>query len=478
VRPLAPLVPLLYRTRAFALKAAHPAVRLYRGRYRGVPTVHDRPVPGSHPALLEGYPDRLWYRAGDEAAFHLRSPFRANTLVVERVTGPDRFDLVATIDFERADQPVVSPDAAEHGCRWAETLRMPLDPTRFRTGYYRARIVAADAPEALSDASAITFLVQNDEDGRRNDVAVIAPVATWVAYNPHGHKSIYHNEFDGRSVYFVSALRPNPALSYHPTTFLHSMRTEASAFAWLDDAFGADLFPDYALETPDLFERYRLIVLLYHAEYVSHEAYHGLRSLVLEGDSSLLALGGNQLYWKIRWHDARTRIECRKDATPFSDGSGLGGLWRHTANPEDELLGVRFTEPGTGTYAPYRVLDADHWLFEGAGVERGQLFGLSGVTPYPICGDETDKPTPLTRLRTEVIARGLNRPDAVDGEYTAFPVAGRQRWNGSAGGAIAFTPLSERRAVLSTGSIHSASGLGADPVFTRLVENFVRRYAG
>lgn len=465
------LVERLYDARALTLRAAAPALALRRRRYRGAPVVRYAPMPEAQPRPLEGYPDRLWAPEGATVTFHLRSPYVENRLVVQRVTGPGTYEPVASLPFGRTEQPL-PPGAPATGCGWAPTLRLPLDE-RFRTGYHRAVVASDEASADAIEGSAISFLVGPVRP--RSRVAVIAPTATWLAYNPWGGRSLYHNEQATETTYFASAARPNPALGWAPDRHIHAIRVEAHGFNWLDGEVGADLYPDWALETPDVLAPYRLLVLLYHAEYVSDAMHRSLRQLVDRG-RSLLALGGNQVYWRIRWLDDRAGIECRKDATAFATGPGRGGLWRHTAHPEDRLLGVRFTDPGTGTYAPYRVADAGHWLYDGLDVAEGDLFGHTGVTPFPLCGDETDAPTALSGLGAEVVARGLNRAAAVDGDYTVWQ-SGDPAWDGTAGGAIALTPRSDRHAVLATGAIHSASGLGVDRVFTGLLRNFLQRYA-
>lgn len=464
------LVEALYDARALTLKAAAPALKLRRRRYRGLPVVRYEPMPEAQPRPLEGYPDRLWYPEGATATFHLRSPHAENRLVVQRVTGPGTYEATATLPFGRAEQPLPA-DAPSKGCGWTPTLRLPLDE-RFRTGYYRAVIVSDEASAEETEGSAITFLVGPVRP--RNRVAVLAPTATWLAYNPWGGQSLYHNELAPETTYFASAARPNTALGWAADHHIHAVRVEAHGYHWLDGEVGADLYPDRTLATPEVLAPYRLLVVLYHMEYVSEAMHRGLRTLVDRG-RSLLALGGNQVYWRIRWRDEPAGIECRKDATAFETGPGRGGLWRHTSRPEDRLLGVRFTDPGTGTYAPYRVADAAHWLYEGLGVAEGEVFGQTGITPYPICGDETDTTTALSGLGAEVVARGLNRAEAVDGDYTVWR-PDDPAWDGAAGGAIALTPRSSRHAVLATGAIHSASGLGTDRVFTGLVRNYLRRY--
>lgn len=430
-------------------------------------------MPEAQPRPLEGYPANLWAPAGETRSFHLSSLHASNTLVVERYAGPGdaegeaAFETIAQVPFG-GSTPETPPASPATGCGWPETLA--LDTAGWRQGTYRARIESPDATAEAERQSAITFLVGPPEP--RHRLAVFAPVTTWLAYNPYGGQSLYHNEHGDATTVWAHAHRPNAALGWDPVGSIHAMRAEAPAYAWFDGEVGADLYPDWMLEHPERLASYDALAVVYHAEYASDAMLDGLSQLV-EGGRSLLAIGGNQLYWRVRWDEAHHAIECRKDSTRFTDGA-RGGLWRRRGRPEDEILGIRFTDPGTGTYAPYRVEDAGHWLFDGLDVSDGDLFGHRGTTPLPICGDETDTPTRLSGLRAEVIARGLNRPDAVDGDFTLWHRE-HPDWDGSAGGTIAWTPLSDTHGVLATGAIHSSSGLGADAVFTGVVRNALRR---
>lgn len=455
----------LYAARRAGVALVNPA---RRWRYRNGPFVRPEPMPEAQPREVEGYAGRQWAPTGEPRAFHLRSPHASNVLVVERYRGPDAFEPVARVPFGRSphETPLSAPAT---GCGWPVTLT--LDTKGWAQGTYRAQIESPEADAEAARQSAVTFLVGPREAAGR--VAVLAPVGTWLAYNPYGGQSLYHNEFGPETTVLASTLRPNSALGWNPVGDIHAMAAEAPAHAWLDAEVGADLYPDWMLEHPERLASYDALALVYHCEYASDAMVDGLDQL-LAGGRSLLGLGGNQLYWRVRWDADYTTMECRKDGSRFADGA-RGGLWRHLGRPEDETLGVRFTDPGTGTYAPYRVEDAGHWLFEGLGVSDGDLFGHRGTTPLPICGDETDAPTWASGHAAHVIARGLNRAEAVDGDYTLWQ-PGHPAWDGAAGGTIALTERSDRHAVLATGSIHSASGLGTDAVFTGVVANFLRRY--
>lgn len=478
-----------YGTRGLALGMASPLLSLRRRRYRRVSTVHTRAIPEAQPRRLEGYTDKPWYRTGEVATFYLQSPYASNTLEIQKLTRGRGSVTVDRITFGGTVQRS-HEQAAQQGCHWEPTMDLSIYADTYRSGYYRALIRSDEATDEEERGSAITFMVQ-DGSKPRSRVAVIAPTATWVAYNPYGGLSLYHNEighvseYGTASVYRVSSQRPNPALGYAHIENIHAVEVEANIFNYLDGEHHADLYPDYALEVPQDLAAYDVIVLAYHNEYVTSEAYSGLRQLVADG-ASLLCLGANQIYWEIERigpglgvpYDA---IECRKDATPFSEAASplrrKGRLWRHTRYPEDRYLGVRFSHPGTGTYAPYCMINPDHWLCDGVDLGEGDLFGLRGISPLPICGDETDSPSRLSKPRVEVIARGLNRADAVDGDYTVYR-SGDPAWDGQAGGTIAWMPFSDTHGVLSTGAIQSGSGLGVDTVFTQIVDNFFRRVLG
>ncbi|WP_207435609.1 N,N-dimethylformamidase beta subunit family domain-containing protein [Sabulibacter ruber] len=439
---------------------------LWRLRTRPTFTV-DEVTPDMVPQPLEGYTNKLYYKPGETVSFHLKALQPQNQLLVQRYVAHGKWEDLAIHSFDELPQEETI-DEAQSGCHWAVGWHYALAPES-PAGYYRALL----SSRALEQTSEIHFLVGSPVSGSK--VAVLAPMTTWLAYNAYGGQSLYRNAiFDGY-VPFASALRPNTALSYQCTTsYQHNLQIEANIFQWFSRHHQADLYPDFYLEAhPELFQEYEVLVLAYHAEYFSDKMYQALRELVFQKQKSLLALGGNQVYWQVRCHQNFTQLECRKNGSFFQNEAKRGCLWRHTPHPEAQLLGAHFSEPGIGTFAPYKVLAPFHWLFEGTETKEGDLFGEHGLDGLPICGDETDKTTWSSPAQTVVIAKGLNKTEAtVPHTY----VAGDPTWNGSGGGEITLTELSNKHAVLNTGSIQSGSGLGTDRVFTQLIQNFMQRY--
>ncbi len=459
----------LFGIRGLTLRLLQPAIHWRRRRnwHKSFPSADY--TSGMAAVPLEGYTDSPYYMPGTCITFFLQAQSDSNIMVIECAAGAYKFSACHTQQFQGQAQPIAET-APEQGLGWNATVVFPI-PEDWSAGYYRAKLTHP----SIENAFYITFVI--GQKAKAHAIAVLAPTGTWIAYNAYGGKSLYKNAVDGQPVYQVSAQRPNTALQYNgcSTQNLHDMHLEAHVYSWLQQRFGADIYPDYYLEKhPELFFNYKMLVPSYHMEYVSEASYNTLRQLVLEQKISLLNLGANQLYWQIRWLDNYSKIECRKDASPYENTEQTGGLWRHTAFPEDRILGASFTEGGMGTYAPYEVVQPRHWLFEGLGLQKGQLFGHTGINALPICGDETDKTTFCSRRGSTVLAKGLN---AASAEKGAVYSEGEPEWDGSGGGEIVLTELSATHAVLATGAIQSGSGLGADPVFTQMIVNFVVHYA-
>ncbi|MBK9635323.1 MAG: hypothetical protein IPO64_12705 [Bacteroidetes bacterium] len=83
----------------------------------------------------------------------------------------------------------------------------------------------------------------------------------------------------------------------------------------------------------------------------------------LKVTKNIISLGGNQLYWKVKFLNNYSEIECRKDGTYYENDVKHGGNFRSVLQMEASLLGVAYTELSYGTYDSYKVLNPNHWIF-------------------------------------------------------------------------------------------------------------------
>ncbi len=160
----------------------------------------------------------------------------------------------------------------------------------------------------------------------------------------------------------------------------HVAPAEWRFFGWLErEGFDYDLYSETQLHTGVLdLDAYQVLAVSAHPEYWSGPMYFALKKWVFERGGRLVYLGGNGLNREVEFLD--------DDRITIHNGPYGGGFFhlqkrgfesrlhlRHES--EANLLGVVCSETGLMTGAPYRVIDAEHWVFEGTGLRQGDLFG-------------------------------------------------------------------------------------------------------
>jgi hypothetical protein len=179
-------------------------------------------------------------------------------------------------------------------------------------------------------------------------------------------------------------------------------------------------------------------------------------------------LGGNGLNCEVEFLN-ESSLRCKTQL--LSSGGSLGmadpanpEIWyesrfHRTAESEANLLGVVCTESGIMTAAPYRVVDASHWVFGGTGLRNNDLFGMENLQERcsgGASGHETDKRSRYSPDGTVLLAKGLN-PDEGGAEMICYELDG--------GGAV-----------FSVGSITYPASLLVDPMVSRITSNVIRRF--
>lgn len=141
----------------------------------------------------------------------------------------------------------------------------------------------------------------------------------------------------------------------------------------------------------------------------SHEMYYKVKRWVYDEGGKLMYLGGNGLNCEVTFSDDGYSMTCQNGLLGGSlsemakhhtrrDGStsehGLDSRFDYYFESEANLLGVRCSETGIMTGAPYRVVEPGHWVFRGTGLSAGETFGENCQhmrCPGGASGHETDK---------------------------------------------------------------------------------------
>ena len=295
-------------------------------------------------------------------------------------------------------------------CRPRAGFRYPADypivwrghiPADAPPGLYGLRITADNGGEQT-----VPLIVRAKRP--KAPVLVVASTNTWVAYNTWGGASAYHWHAEqalGRCrSQLLTASRPNPAADPDRGEN-HLARGLVALVTWLDrEGIFYDIISDSDLHAePSILHEYRCVLFDCHPEYWSTSMRDGLQAYIA-GRGKVVYLGGNGFYWRVEPHG--DVYEFVKPSGVFSDGTA-GGTWIDLGRPESADVGVAYTPRGAGTFAPFEVLDPHHWVFEGCGLQRGDILGASGDFGAA-SGHETDKMDRFTPQDVRLLARGLN----------------------------------------------------------------------
>jgi len=257
----------------------------------------------------------------------------------------------------------------------------------------------------------------------RAKIAVLASNITWNAYNNFGGRSNYihpdklpptptanarlelkrytnpeHVNYDCVDYAPLSFDRPEP-INHVPEhvqatdpiagrAACHVAPAEWRLLAWLErERLDYDYYAETQLHFGQLdLDAYRVLVLSTHPEYWSRQMYDRVKQWVFERGGRLVYLGGNGINCDVEFIDEQTCIYRNEDERRMrAVGNSPRGVpafesrfhLRHES--EASLLGVVYDPRGIMTAAPYRVMDANHWVFAGTGLSAGNLFGHASL---------------------------------------------------------------------------------------------------
>src|SRR5262249_8115475 len=192
----------------------------------------------------------------------------------------------------------------------------------------------------------------------------------------------------------------------------HIAPAEWRLLGWLEQGhFDYDYYAETQLHdgTLDL-DAYTVLITSTHPEYWSRPMYFRVKSWVHDRGGRLMYLGGNGLNCEAEFVDPAAVIYHNGDGRVLKQ-RGLESRFHMRVESEANLLGVVFTDTGIMTGAPFRVLDASHWVFEGTGLKDGDLFGQASLhmrCPGGASGHETDKVSASSPANVVRLAKGMN----------------------------------------------------------------------
>lgn len=447
---------------------------------------------------LLGYMWPKWVKAGEEAEFRVHSvePYQ---LSLWRYGGEKEF--VRNLGWHDEHGPratmQITPDGdyTQTGVHWNEQGHNIQVHRQFVEAPPRSGLYYFHAGTARGAHFSFPWIVAPAQPQAR--LAMLASNITWNAYNSFGGRSNYiHDDclpptptvnsrqelkrytnlhptqYDTDDYDPLSFDRPEPInsidLQERPTDPIegraacHVAAAEWRLLAWLErHGFAYDFFAETQLHFDQLnLADYRVLLLSAHPEYWSRKMYDRLKRWVYEEGGKPIYLGGNGINCEVELLDERT-MTCRNGDQRELKRRGCESRFHLRYESEANLLGVAYSDPGAMTAAPYRVIDADHWVFAGTDLKKGDVFGEKSL--HRRCeggasGHETDKITASSPKNIRLLAKGMNRDEGgAEMVYYDTPSGGE---------------------VFSVGSITWPSCLLVDVAVSKITANVIGRFLG
>ncbi|MEA2582393.1 MAG: hypothetical protein QOF33_478 [Thermomicrobiales bacterium] len=457
---------------------------------------------------LLGYVWPKWVRSGERSEFRVHAVESYQLTLWRYGLNKEYVKMLGWFD-EHGPRAVmqITPDGdyTQAGVGWNKQGYGSPHLTQFVTGPERSGLYYLHAKTESGRFFSFPWIVAPAEPSA--SIAVVASTNTWNAYNNFGGRSNYINSI---------GLPPSPTVNarldmirytqigsfsewhapdeaYPPLSFerpepfnhvpeetqvtdpiagrqtSHLAPAEWRLLGWLErEGFGYDLYSESQLHdgTLDL-DAYQVLVISVHPEYWSRQMYRRVKDWVHQRGGRFLYLGGNGLNCEVEFLDEatlhiRTENPTTRGEFRYQDavtGRSIESRFDRTYESEANLLGVVMTETGIMTSAPYKVIDADHWVYAGTGLQNGDIFGEANLQercPGGASGHETDKMSPSSPPETVLLAKGLN-PDDGGAEMVCYEL--------ESGGAV-----------FSVGSITYPASLLVDPNVSRITNNVLSRF--
>jgi hypothetical protein len=457
---------------------------------------------------LLGYVWPKWAKAGEHGEFRVHCTEAYRLSLWRYGQSPEQVKLLGWFDEhgpKAAMQVLPDGDFTQTGAQWNKQGYASSHHGQRVAAPQRSGLYYFHAETERGDFFAFPWVVAPAKPTAK--IAVLASTNSWNAYNNFGGRSNYVNVTGLPAEPVINARQDMPR--YHgealgvwspkddaflPLSFDRPelgntvprdvkidepirgrmqcalAPAEWRLLGWLErEAFAYDLYADRHLHDGELdLDAYRVLIISVHPEYWSRDMYQRVKAWVQQRGGRLMYLGGNGINCEVVFSETG-EMRCLSHligeggSLSMVDPSDPTRLWdsrfARTCESEASLLGVVTTETGIMTAAPYKVIDASHWCYEGTGLRNGDSFGQA--SQHERChggasGHETDKMSSHSPAGTRLLAKGLN-PDAGGAEMTHYEA--------ERGGAV-----------FSVGSINWVTSLWVDEHVSRITANVVRRF--
>jgi hypothetical protein len=390
-------------------------------------------------------------------------------------------------------------------------------PVNWKSGLYIAVFTEGDAdgnPTSAPDTGTVDardskacFVVRSGSPGRRTSILYKLSFNTFHAYNYSGLHWVEGAGLNGGSLYDHQAWSSNPpgfkvtmrrpgggtggvttpTDSQFSDVYDQSSPRQTLAhwdvpfISWLEaNGYTVEYCADLDVhQNPDKFlASYGLLLSVGHDEYWSEQMRSNVAAFI-ENGGNVAFFSGNTCWWRIHYVDNDTAFVCDRKGPYGTDPDQYFVIREY----EDSLTGVSYRNAG-GRWSGarpavgYTVQHADHWVYQGTGLNNFDSFGTE--TTQPLVGYECDG----TLLSDQRDSQGCLKPAFKEGTPPTFLILGSAfldptQWNDSLGSRTATMGLyTNMGTVFTAGTTDWVKALPISPQVDIITHNVLKRLGG
>jgi hypothetical protein len=440
--------------------------------------------------MIEGYPESVTVDPGDTLALCVSTDhprFR-----VDFYRQGTNLNFMGSNEWQ--DGAAFARGTAQHDWRWGrQQFTVPAD---WPSGAYVAmffelddegNVVSRPDDTTIADgrSAKALFVVKSAAPGKAARILYKVPLFTYQAYNDTNSPV---DMADGGSLYtgatkvtlrrtgggtgnILAHSKIVPPDVYDPSsprqTFAH---WDVPFIRWLEQlSYRVDYCTDLDIhENPlNFLGSYQLLLSVGHDEYWSEDMRANIEAFI-QGGGNVAFFSGNICYWRTTLMDNNTAI--------YVDKSSVGAFW---GSDGTRLTGVNYAHAGgqwCGERDPvgYTAQHADHWVFEGTGLQDGDTFGAEEhLVGYECDGAlVSDQPDGSVALSPNAFA---------DGTPSSFVILGHARliphWQDAQDGNATATMgvYTNRGTVFAAATVDWARVLASNNAVDRITRNVIER---
>jgi hypothetical protein len=353
---------------------------------------------------IKGYASATSVNKGGSINLHVSvNPAQTYTIDVFRMgwyqgLGARHLQHIGPLNGIKQNKCAPQPTTGLIECGWAASYTLNV-PTTWTSGVYLLVLT-----NAANLKNYVSFVVR--DDSRVAPLVYQQPVTTYQAYNDYPY-----DEATGKSLYSFNSYGANTAGGMKAAvkvSFDRPYNGDGDANVWGGNVLGVELAFIRWLEktgydvtyitdvdthlNPAMLQNYKGVIIPGHDEYWTKEMHDGFHA-ARDAGVNLGIFSANVSYTQIRMEPSTSGtpnrvVVCYREADldPNPNPALKTVNFRDPPlnRPEQALYGTMYTsivqQNAQGYHAPYRVTNADHWVYAGTGLQNGNT--VTGLVGY------------------------------------------------------------------------------------------------